>query len=175
MTFIAALASAQNGDFMNTKVVEEGGFTVVGIQVRTSNSKEMTSEGVIGRQWHRFMSEELIEQIANRVDSSIVAVYTEYASDHNGDYTYVLGAKVSAAKDLPPGMVAKKIPAGRYAVFISEKGRVEQVVPAIWQRINSLPKSASGGDRAYKADYEIYDQRSANPQDARVEVHVGTR
>jgi predicted transcriptional regulator YdeE len=175
ITLLASLAAAQKDAPMNANVVEEGGFTVVGIETRTSNAREMTSDGVIGKQWHRFIAESLIEKIPNRVDSSIMAVYTDYASDHNGEYTYILGAKVSSTKNQPVGMVAKKIPAGRYAIFTSDKGRVEQVVPGIWQKINSLPKSATGGDRVYKADYEIYDQRAANPPDAQVEVHVGIR
>jgi predicted transcriptional regulator YdeE len=175
MMFIAALAVAQKDAPMNANVVEEPGFTVVGIETRTSNAREMTADGVIGKQWHRFMAENLAAQILSRVDQTVVAVYTDYASDHNGEYTYILGARVSSIKNLPTGMVAKKVPAGRYAIFVSEKGRVEQVVPGIWQKINSLPKSAPGGDRQYKADYETYDRRAANPQDAQVEVHVGIR
>jgi len=160
---------------MHPRVVDEAGFVVVGTEARTTNAREMTPDGIIGRQWQRFMAENLLGQIPNRVDSSILAVYTDYASDNKGEYTYVLGARVNSIKQVPPGMVAKKIPAGQYAIFTSEKGRVEEVVPRIWEKINSLPKSAPGGDRAYKADYEIYDGRAANPKRAQVDVHVGIR
>jgi predicted transcriptional regulator YdeE len=30
-----------------------------------------------------------------------------------------------------------------------------------------------GGKRAFITDYEIYDQRTANSQDAQVEIHIG--
>jgi predicted transcriptional regulator YdeE len=72
-------------------------------------------------------------------------------------------------------MVAKKIPAGRYAVFTSEKGPPAKVVPETWMRINSLPKSAVGGDRVYGADFEIYGERAADPQSVVVDVYIGIK
>lgn len=114
-------------------------------------------------------------RIPNKFDHSIVAVYTDYTSDHNGDYTYVLGAKVSSSANVPEGMVAKKIPPGRYAVFTSEKGAAPKVVPELWMKINSLPKSAPGGDRTYRADFEIYDERAADPQNLQMDVYIGVR
>jgi predicted transcriptional regulator YdeE len=160
---------------MSPKVVQQGGFTVAGIAVRTSNAKEMTADGVIGKQWARLMAEGSLAKIPNRSDKEIVAVYTDYASDHNGEYTFLLGARVSSDSGVPAGMVAKKIPAGRYAVFTTEKGSAAKVVPEAWMRINSLPKSAVGGDRAYGADFEIYDDRASDPQSVQVDVYVGIK
>jgi predicted transcriptional regulator YdeE len=160
---------------MNPKVVNEGGFAVIGIQTRTSNAREMTPEGVIAQQWGRYMQENLAAQIPNKADSSVVAVYADYASDQNGEYTFVIGARVKSVTEIPPGMVAKKIPAGRYALFTSEKGPVEKIVVETWQKVWSVAKSAPGGDRAFKTDFEIYDHRAANPRDAQVDVYVGIK
>ena len=171
--FISVAGMGEIG--MNPNVVQQSGFTVVGIAVRTSNAKEMTADGLIGKQWARLMQEGLLAKIPNKADKSIVAVYTEYASDHNGEYTYVLGARVTSDADVPAGMVAKKIPAGRYAVFTSEKGPPAKVVPETWMRINSLPKPAVGADRVYRADFEIYDERAADPQSVVVDVYVGIK
>ncbi len=148
---------------------------MVGITARTSNAREATADAVIGKQWTRFMQEGLLVKIPNRVDHSIVAVYTDYAGDHNGNYTFVLGAKVSSSANVPEGMAARKVPAGRYAVFTSEKGPGPRVVPELWMKINSLPKSATGGDRLYRADFEIYDERAADPESLQVDVYVGIR
>ncbi len=158
---------------MNSKVAEESGFTVIGIEARTSNAKEMTPEGTIGKQWARFMKENLAAQIPNKSDSAILAVYTDYASDKDGEYTFILGARVTSPTQVPKGMIARKVQPGLYAIFTSEKGPVAKVVSETWQRIWSIPKSSPGGHRAYKTDYEVYDQRAANPQNAQVEVHVG--
>jgi CubicO group peptidase (beta-lactamase class C family)/predicted transcriptional regulator YdeE len=163
------------GEAMNPKVLNEGGFTVVGIAARTSNAKEMTSEGLIGKQWARIFQESVIEKIPNRTDDNIVAVYTDYAGDHNGEYTYLLGARVSSDGNVPAGMVAKKIPGGKFAVFTSEKGPAVKVVPATWIKIDSLPKTVVGGDRLYRADYEIYDERARDPENLQVDVYVGIK
>lgn len=108
---------------MIPRAVQQESFTVVGIATRTSNAKERTAEGVIGKQWQRLMKEALLATIPNKADGNIVALYTEYASDKDGEYSYVLGARVTNAERIPAGMVAKSVPAGRYAVFTSERAR----------------------------------------------------
>jgi predicted transcriptional regulator YdeE len=172
----ALLVSASPEDkAMNPKIVERDAFTLVGIAARTSNAREMSADGVIGRQWGRLMQEGLLAKIPDKADQNIVAVYTDYASDHNGEYTFVLGARVKSDKAVPAGMVTKKIPGGKFAVFTSQKGAVAHVVPETWMKINSLPRSAVGGDRVYRADYEIYDERAADPANSQVDVYVGIK
>ena len=153
---------------MNPRVVDEAGFVVVGIEARTTNAGEMTPEGIIGRQWQRFMAENLLAQIPNRVDSSILAVYTDYASDKDGEYTFVLGARVASVTQIPTGMVARRISAGRYVVFTTERGPAARVVPAAWKRIWDAPLH-----RAYRSDFELHDERAADPQNAQVRIYVG--
>jgi predicted transcriptional regulator YdeE len=172
---LSVRGTAQKEAGMNPRVVQQEGFTVVGIAARTNNAKEMTPEGVIGKQWARFLQEGLLEKIPNRADGNIVAVITDYASDKDGDYTQLIGARVTNADNIPAGMVVKKVPAGRYAVFTSEKGPVAQVVVGTWQRIWATPKTAPGGDRAYKTDFEIYDERARDPQAAVMDVYVGIK
>ena len=160
---------------MNPKIVEKAGFTVIGISARTSNAKEVSDEGVIGKMWARLFQEGVLAKVPNKADQNIVAVYTEYASDHNGEYTYVLGARVNSDTEVPTGMVAKKIPGQKFAVFTSEKGPAQKVVPQVWMKINSLPQTAVGGDRNYKADFEIYDERASDPQNLQMDVYVGIK
>lgn len=160
---------------MNPKVVEEAGFNVIGIADRTTNAKEMSGEGVIGKQWARFFQDNVLAQIPNKSDTSIIAVITDYASDKDGEYTHLIGARVTSTVDVPADMVVKKVPAGKYAIFTSEKGPVAQVVVATWKRIWMQPKTAPGGDRAYKADYEVYDERARDPENTQMDVHVGVK
>lgn len=160
---------------MNPKIVEKDGFTVIGISARTSNAKEVTEEGVIGKMWARLFQEGVLAKIPNKADQNIIAVYTEYASDHNGEYTYLLGARVTSDAEVPAGMIAKNIPAQKFAVFTSEKGPAQKVVPQVWMKINSLPQTAVGGDRRYKGDFEVYDERAADPENLQVDVYVGIK
>jgi predicted transcriptional regulator YdeE len=78
-------------------------------------------------------------------------------------------------ESVPAGMTVKKVPAGRYAVFTSERGPVEKVVVEMWRRVWETPKNALGGDRTYRADFEVYDQRAQNPADAVVDLYVAVR
>lgn len=160
---------------MTPKIMEQPEFVMAGIAARTSNAKEMTADGVIGKQWARLMQEDLLAKIPNKANASIVAVYTDYAGDKDGEYTYLLGARVTSEAGLPPGVTAKKIPGGKFAVFTTEKGPGPKVVPETWIHINSLPKSVAGGDRIYRADYEVYDERAKDPQDLQADIYVRIR
>ena len=171
---IAAQLAASH-DPVTARIVHEPGFSVIGIATRTTNAIEMSGRGVIGKQWNQFMKDGLLGRIPERLDTNILALYTDYESDHSGAYTFILGAKVSSAENVPPGMVLKEVPPGKYAVFTSARGPAAKVVPELWQHINSLPKSAPGGDRTYQADFEVYGPSAADPQHAQVEIYVGIR
>jgi len=150
------------------------GFTVIGIAARTDNAKESTADGVIPRQWQKFFSEGMLPKIPDTTGPNLYAVYADYASDHNGSYTYVVGAQVKDGTTPPNGMVLKRVPAGQYAVFTTEVGPFAKVVPAAWQGIFKL--EAEGKlKRAYKTDFEIYNQRAQNPQNAQIDIYIGIK
>jgi predicted transcriptional regulator YdeE len=158
------------------RIVEGKGLFVIGIEARTNNAREMTNAGFIPKQWGKFFGEGVLARIPNKVDPAIYAVYTDYASDRNSGYTFVIGAKVSDTATIPAGMIAKTVPAGKYSVITSARGAVQNVVPQAWQQIwSSEDKAQLGGTRSYKADYEIYDQRSRDPQDSQLDIYIGIR
>ena len=173
---VLAVTTAPMGAAVEPRVVEQQEFSVVGIQARTNNAKEVTGGGAIPKQWEKFFKEGIADRIPNKVDGIIYAVYTGYASDRNGDYDFIIGMKVSSVSDIPPGMVATKIPKARYAIVPSSTGPVSQVVPQAWQRVYSLDDNKQlGSARAYKADFELYDQRSQNPEDSQVDLYIGLK
>jgi predicted transcriptional regulator YdeE len=172
---VVTLSETKKESDMNPRAVQQEEFTVIGIAVRTSNAEQMTEARPIGKQWERLFKEGVLTAIPNKADANIMALYTEYASDKDGAYTYVLGARVTKVESVPAGMVAKKVPAGHFAVFTSERGPVQKVVVEMWQRVWATPKSALGGDRTYKADFEIYDQRAQNPADSVVDLYVSVK
>jgi predicted transcriptional regulator YdeE len=175
MCSVLALSAMKKETDTNPRAVQQEGFTVVGIAVRTSNAEQATPAQPIGKQWERLFKEGVLGAIPNKADGNIVAVYSDYASDKDGQYTYLLGARVTKVESVPEGMVVKNVPAGRYAVFTSERGQVQKVVVDMWRRVWETPKSALGGDRAYKTDFEVYDQRAQNPADAVVDLYIGIR
>ena len=167
---------ATTGETVVPKRVHQEQFSIIGIAARTTNGKETAGEGIIGKQWQKFFQEQTLQKIPHKADRNIYAVYTDYASDRTGEYSFVIGAKVNDKSTVPHGMVLKTIPAGDYAVLTSDKGPVGKVVVAAWQGIWALEdKAALGGARAYRADFEIYDQRAADPQNSQVDIYVGLK
>jgi len=158
------------------KKVHQDGFSVVGIEVRTTNAKEMSGEGAIPKQWQKFVQDGIQQKIPGKTDGTIYAVYSDYASDRNGEYSFLIGLRVNSGATVPAGMVLKNMPSGEYAVITSDKGPVAKVVPAAWQQIWSLDDKAQlGAGRAYRADFEVYDERSADPQSSQVDIYVGVK
>ena len=156
-------------------IQQHSGFYVVGIAARTDNEAEMNGKGKIGEIWHRLLSDNLAAKIPNKLGIDLIALYTDYETDHKGEYTYLLGLPVSSIQNVPAKFVAKHIPGGRYAVVTSERGPVTKIVPKTWQGIWTMPVAELGGERSFRADYEVYDQRSADPENAQIEVYVGLR
>jgi predicted transcriptional regulator YdeE len=142
-------------------IVEIKEFQVIGIAARTNNAREMTADGVIPKLW---------ADPPRVSDSGIVALYTDYEGNEHGEYNFVLGGKAGPESTVPAGMVVKTVPAGRYAVFTSERGPVQRVVVETWQRIWSELSS-----RSFVADFEVYDQRAADPGNAVVEIYIGVK
>jgi predicted transcriptional regulator YdeE len=153
----------------------EPAFKMVGLQVRTSNSRESTSEGLIRKQWQRLFGEGLIAQIPNRTDSAVVALYTDYASDEHGEYTYVVGARVSGCESVPKGMTCRSVPAAKYITLLSARGSTPKIVIDLWQKVWASTPAQLGGVRSFRNDYELYDQSTSGDSNVQVELHLGIR
>ena len=148
-------------------------FTVIGLGARTSNAQEATGDGPISKLWARMRETDVLGPIRNRADSRLVALYLDYASDKDGPFTYVLGAKVSSDKDVPAGMVVKKVESGPYAMFTARGGPPSRMVPELWKQIWSLEKPGPL-HRAYKTDFEVYPEALAqDPAKAQVDIYIG--
>lgn len=166
------MTNEEKDELFTTSHVRE--FTVIGIAARTDNAKESTANGIIPKQWQRFFSEGVAAKIPVASGTNFYAVYSDYASDHRGEYTYVVGQAVKDGTTAPSGMVAERVPAGHYAVFTTEVGPFAKVIPAAWQRIFKLEDQGKL-KRAYKADFEIYDQRAQNPQNGQIDIYIGLK
>jgi predicted transcriptional regulator YdeE len=171
-----ALISLCQAQSSTAKIVHGDEFSIIGIVARTSGEQEMYGDGQIAGLWQKFYQEHILEQIPNKAEKNIYAVYTDYSGDRLGAYTVLIGARVKDKTQAPAGMVLKTIPAGRYAVLTSEKGAAETVLPAAWQRVWALEdKDELGGKRAYKSDYEVYGSGNTDPQNTQADLYIGLR
>jgi len=170
-TLPAVFAASDRGPTLKAQNMEHDGFSVIGIEVRTNNAE---GGKVIPRQWDRFFKEGLAGKIPNRADSSLVVVYSNYASDYHGDFDYLIGARVRDGSPAPEEMKLKVVPKAHYAVLTTARGPVGKVVSEAWQKIWTLEDSGGlAGRRTYKADFEVYDERSRDPNDSQVDIYIG--
>jgi predicted transcriptional regulator YdeE len=124
-------------------------FYVAGHSVRTNNHK-------ISEAWGAFMQNNPAHLLPKKLGDEIYAVYTDYESDQNGDYTLLIGYKVESTANLPAEVTALEVPSGNYAVFTSDQGPLTEIVPALWKTIWSLTPEQLNGTRSFKTDFELY-------------------
>ena len=144
----------------------------MGWEARTTNAQEMTANAVIPNLWHRVRTENTLARVPSRADSDIYALYTEYESDKNGAYTYVLGVRVNSENGVPAGMVMRRVPEGDYALLAVRDHPAPTAVVGLWQQIWKL-EDARQISRAYRTDYEVH--HFEGKQESAVELYIALK
>lgn len=149
--------------------------TLVGIKVRTNNKAEIDSlKGKIFPCVRKYFHESIGAQIPHRTSpGTTYCVYTDYESDHHGDYTYFIGEEVDSASDLPAHLEVLVIPAQKYVKFTNGPGSMPDVVKKPWAQIWEMTSKDLGGKRAFLADFEIYDERASDHQNIVLDIYIG--
>ncbi|NKB47285.1 MAG: AraC family transcriptional regulator [Legionellales bacterium] len=151
-------------------------MTLVGLTARTNNKNEMNPEtSKIAELAGLYWDNQLANNIQHRAKLGITyAVYTDFESDENGEYTYFIGEMVESLlnQDLEKFKTIT-IPASSYQKFSTEPGKMPEVVISAWQEIWTMRESDFGGKRRYVADFEIYDQRAADSNNTVVDIYIG--
>lgn len=144
-------------------------FKVIGISIRTTNEN---GQAVVelGELWGRFMNDNILEAIPNKVDKTVYSIYTDYEGDHTKPYTAVLGCRVTTLDNIPGGMVGRAFEGGNY-VKMSAKGDLSKgLVANQWFEIWEMDL-----ERVYTADFEIYGEKSKNPADAEIDFLIAVK
>jgi predicted transcriptional regulator YdeE len=168
----AAAPAAAASTASAPKIENQDSFTIVGVTARTKAADEAGGQGKIPGLWQNAMASGQLEQIPNRVGDGLVVVYSNFTPE--GDYDYTLGVRVSSADKIPDGMVKQTIAAGKYAVFQSEQGPPQEIIPALWKHIMSLSPQELGGERAHQTDFETYPPIT-DPSTMQMSAHIGLK
>lgn len=144
-------------------------FNFVGISIRTTNENGQASKE-IAELWGKFMSENILTKIPNKVDNEIYSLYTDYESDHTKPYTAILGCKVENLDNIPSGMVGKSFSGGTYKKTTAKGDLMQGLVVNQWSKIFEMEL-----DRTYDADFEIFGEKAQNPSNAEVDFYVGVK
>lgn len=151
------------------ETVKKEAFKIIGIKVRTTNENGQSATD-IGKLWEQFMSENVVEKIPNKIDTSIFSIYTNYEKDHTKPYDTILGCKVSTLNDIPKGMIGQEFEKGSYTKFISKGNLTQGIVYETWTEIWNQDLN-----RIFSADFEVYGEKAKNPENAEVEIFVAIK
>lgn len=141
-------------------------FKVIGIAVRTTNENNQAAKD-IPVLWEKFMSEDILNTIPNKIDTAVYSIYTDYEKDHTKPYTTMLGCKVENLDHIPEGMVGKSFEGGNYIRFTPKGNLAEGLVINEWNKIWNMDLG-----RVFTADFEIYGEKARNPSEAEVDILI---
>lgn len=150
---------------------------VVGIKVRTNNQDEFNPDiAKIGPCVQRYFQQQVADKIPHRKKpGTTISAFTDYESDYTGEYTYFIGEEVTSIDHLPEGLNELHIPSQTYIKFTTGAGPMPNVVINAWQEIWKMSPEDLGGKRRYRTDFEVYDERAADPQNVVLDLYIGLK
>lgn len=152
------------------QVYERAGLTIAGLATRTTNQAEADPHtGLIGPLYQRFFTENISQQLTSADLTSRYGVYTNYASDHQGEYDLIVGHAVSADQLQPDGLTHVMIPAQRYLRWQATITQPSDVI-GMWMQIWEYFSQPQPHQRSYTADFEYYD--FAQPDQAEIWIAI---
>lgn len=122
-----------------------------------------------GNLWQKFQNEKCFIRIPGKLDDAVYAVYYEYEGDLAKPFSYFIGCRVSPDSEIPVGMKKLIIPEGSYRKFTA-KGKMPDCIADTWKDIWE-----SGIKRSYDFDFELYDERSRDWQNAEVNIFISIK
>ncbi|MBW8685226.1 GyrI-like domain-containing protein [Chitinophaga sp. B61] len=152
---------------MNKETIKQ--FYVIGIQVRTTNENGQATKDIPAL-WNRFFTEGISANIPDKTDDALYCIYTDYEKDHTRPYTTVLGCKVSTLEVIPEGMVGITINDATYDKYVAKGNIMQGSVFNTWTTIwnSEIP-------RAFTADFEVYDERAKDMENAEVNIFIALK
>lgn len=149
------------GFVMEPKFVSLESFFVVGVGAPfiCISSPEKNNDVVIPALWESFLSgaKEVEYKRGAKHVGVCEAITLPATKRHPDEFFYTAGVEVTRLENIPKGMIAKEILAGKYAVF-THKGKLEKLQHTI-DYIYSSWLSRSGNELRDAPDLEVYDDR----------------
>lgn len=144
-------------------------FKVIGISVRTTNENGQAAKE-IAELWGKFMNENVLEAIPNKMDNTIHSIYTDYESDHTKPYTAILGCKVENLNTIPDGMIGKSFDGGDYVKLSAKGNLMKGLIVNKWAEIWEMDL-----DRTYTTDFEVFGEKAQNPAEAEIDFLIAIK
>jgi len=141
-------------------------FNLIGISIRTTNDNGQ-AEKDIAALWGKFMSDNMLEKIPNKIDPTVYSLYTNYEGDHTQPYTAILGCKVTSLDQIPKTMIGQSFKGGNYLKTSAKGDLMKGLIVNKWSEIWEMKL-----DRAYTADFEVFGEKAQNPNNAEIDFLI---
>ncbi len=160
---------------MQKQTIKLPELMLIGLTTRTNNINEGDpATAKISSTVQIYFQEGCAQRISNRKKSGVTySAYAHYESDASGEYTYFIGEEVTDLTQVPAGLTALQIPQQKYVKFTNGPAKMPDVCIQAWRDIWQMTPSDLGGERAYIADFEIYDERAQDPAHTELDIYVG--
>jgi predicted transcriptional regulator YdeE len=145
-------------------------FNFIGIAIKTSNDDINKLSQDMQSLWNKFMSENIMALIPNKISNEIYCAYTDYEGDYTKPYYALLGSKVKNIDHIPDSLTGKSFSGGKYIKKIAKGNILAGIVFDAWKDIWTMDTP-----RSYIADFEVYGDRAQNPENAEIEILVGVK
>jgi len=116
------------------------------------------------------MNEKIVQKIPNKLEDTMYGIYTDYENGAEGDYTTIVGCKVSNLDHIPEGMMGITIKNGNYSKYTTHGDVTKDAISSIWEHIWKTNLK-----RTFVTDFEVYDERAIDPTNAEVDIFVGVQ
>lgn len=161
---------------MQVELVKVQPIRIVGISVRTNNNTESQADSAkIPSLYERYFDEEL-DDVIPEIDQTPTqsqrryAVYADYDSDENGDYSILVGKQVASDAEIPEQFEGTTIDRGNYLKFVGH-GHPPEMVKATWEQIWDYFQTSDTHTRAFTTDFEVYDESKPG----QVEIYIAVQ
>lgn len=144
-------------------------FNLIGIAVRTTNENGQAAKEIAGL-WGKFMNENVLDAIPNKVDNTVYSLYTDYEGDHTEPYTAILGCRVNSLNYVPDGMTGRAFDGGNYIKTTARGDLSKGLIVNEWSKISELDL-----ERNYTADFEVFGEKAQNPADAEIHFFIAVK
>jgi predicted transcriptional regulator YdeE len=155
---------------------ERHSFTLAGISTVTTNAAEFSGAGKIGKLFGQFHSQNMGARLAPHAQQSgHYSCYFNYEEGDAGQYEVMVGLHVreNMNGDYPESISTFTVPTARYAVFVTERGPIIEVVQRAWTDIWQWSQQP-GNARTFTGDFEYYGP-NIDPNDGQAEIYIAIR
>ncbi len=150
------------------KRIEEIKLIGLALPSKTTNKNDQSAIDC-GNLWKKFEKGNYISEIPHKLNNDIFAVYHGYEGDHTQPFSYFIGCQVNNNAELPEGMDAFTIPSATYQKIIAS-GKMPDCMTKTWKEIWETDLA-----RTFETDFEVYDERSQNWENAEVDIFLSVQ